>query len=774
MTTKERLGQVDERVRAEGRIRVGVTQVAEYGICLLLGALCTGAELFGRCTPLGVAMVAAAGTGVRGFCTLVGTVSGYLFFFGIEGGLHYIAAAVLCYAIAFAIYDTRLRDKTWFLPAVAALLCALCRFLYLSGGGFAASDVIFFLSEPLLLFAAAYAYRSLFEMETGHSKRFAQMEEHERLALLALGATVLMSLSGVQFMGEFSLGRILAAVTVMALSKGGIQAGLMSGVGVGLTMDLCSGRSPYYSMAYALAGLACGLASKRGKFMAAFCYLAGNSAAVLWTWDSGIRIALLYEVVAAAVVFLLLPRRIREQTGKLLALPAPRTADWEGAKEVAIRHVRETARAFRELYDSIRESMRPLKNTEDPAQIFHRAAEHTCKTCRLRELCWQEDYQSTQQQLGDALGELLERGKADGNDFPPRFRSRCIHFPAYLAAVNEELLSLLYRRRYQGKLRENRAALCRQYAEVDRILEKAAMEIAVEFTPDLPREARLRHFLRGKGVAEEGRVYYDPQGHLRIETPGTAHLRTEDARTQLGTLLSVSLRPPEELQDGRLLFPQAEPLAATAGVSGRSRAGESVSGDTGTWFRREDGLLCILLCDGMGSGAAARQESALAVRLLQSFLKAGVEPEIALATLNAALTLRGEEGGGCSTVDLLTIELYGGQCGIYKLGAAPTYLCRNGKVSMLSGKTLPAGLTAGETSAPDQLRHRAHAGDWILLLSDGVLGGEDDAWLCELLSSYQGNSPGELAEQITKRATQENGGADDMTVIAVKLGAKDA
>lgn len=772
MITKEKLGRVRVGIQAGAEVRTGLLRVAEYGICLLLSALCTGAELFGRCSPLGLAMVAAAGAGGRGFAALIGAVSGYLFFFGVEGGLHYIAAAVLCYAIAFAVFETPLGEKEWFMPSVAALLLGICRFIYLSGSGFGSSELIFFLSEPPILFAASYAYRALFTLDRA-KRSYAQLEGEERFALLTLGATLLMALSAVLLMGEFSLGRILAAVAVMALSKAGAKAGLLAGISVGLTMDLCSGRAPYYSMIYALAGAACGLAAKRNRFIVALSYLLASTAAVLWTWEAGLRLSLLYEVLAAVPLFLLLPRRLREQTGKLLALEAPRSGDWEGARDLAVRHVRETARAFRALYESIRESMRPLKNTEDPAQVFHRAAEKSCKSCRLRELCWQHDYQTTQQQLGDALPQLLERGKAENSDFPPQFRSRCIHFPAYLAATNEELLALLYRRRYQGTLREHRAALCQQYAEVDRILEKAAMEIAVEFTPDLPRQARLRHYLRGRGLDEMGRVYYDAQGHLRVETPAAAHLRTEDGRRRLGEALSVSLRPAEELGNGALLFPQAEPLAATAGVSGRSKAGEGVSGDTGTWFRREDGLLCILLCDGMGSGAAARQESALAVRLLQNFLKAGVAPELALATLNSALTLRGEEGGGCSTVDLLTVELYSGQCGIYKLGAAPTYLCRAGKVSTLAGASLPAGLCAGESPSPDKLQKRAMAGDWLVLLSDGVLGGEDDAWLRAVLENYAGNSPGELSEQITTAAAARNGEADDMTVIALRLESKE-
>jgi stage II sporulation protein E len=171
----------------------------------------------------------------------------------------------------------------------------------------------------------------------------------------------------------------------------------------------------------------------------------------------------------------------------------------------------------------------------------------------------------------------------------------------------------------------------------------------------------------------------------------------------------------------------------------------------------------------MGSGAEARKESGLAVRLLQSFLKAGVEPEAALCTVNSALALRGEETGGCTTVDLLTIELYTGLCSVYKFGAAPTYLRKKQKVSCITGSALPAGIMAGDDVKPDVTRFRADDGDWILLLSDGMMGGEKDDWLRGYLAEFQGQSPGELADKLLELSGEESDSADDSTVIAVRL-----
>ena len=83
---------------------------------------------------------------------------------------------------------------------------------------------------------------------------------------------------------------------------------------------------------------------------------------------------------------------------------------------------------------------------------------------------------------------------------------------------------------------------------------------------------------------------------------------------------------PRRRGEGGLSLIQQEPLMAVAGVAAQRKGGETVSGDAGTYFKRPDGMLYVLLCDGMGSGPEANRESTLAVRLLEQFLQAGSPP----------------------------------------------------------------------------------------------------------------------------------------------------
>ena len=258
----------------------------------------------------------------------------------------------------------------------------------------------------------------------------------------------------------------------------------------------------------------------------------------------------------------------------------------------------------------------------------------------------------------------------------------------------------------------------------------------------------------------------------RIPLPGLAPLRQKEGVAKLSALMGLPLRAAEEERRDRLVLVQGEPLMAVAGAASRTREGQTVSGDTGAWFKGEDGTLYVLLCDGMGSGPAARRESSLAVRLLEQFLRAGVRPENALSTISAALALRGEEEMGFTTVDLLQLDLFTGEAAVYKYGAAPTYIRKGTGVSRVTGASLPAGLAGGEGGEPDMSRVRLEPGDWAVLITDGVTaGGEDDQWLRDALRAYRGDSPKELA-QIILEGAPGGGAADDRTVLVLRVAAR--
>lgn len=194
-----------------------------------------------------------------------------------------------------------------------------------------------------------------------------------------------------------------------------------------------------------------------------------------------------------------------------------------------------------------------------------------------------------------------------------------------------------------------------------------------------------------------------------------------------------------------------------------TRSHREENGDRCVWFPGTGNDYFVLLCDGMGTGAGAARESREAAEVLKQMLTAGFPAEYALRSLNSLAVLR--ELGGCTTVDLLRIQLDTGRSTLYKWGASSSYLLKNGQLRKIGTAGPPPGLSVNARETVDRLS--LGGGEVLILLSDGA--GEDTllrtAWTAPV------PSPGELAAAIVEQGAQEG---DDATVAVVRLTTCDA
>lgn len=207
-------------------------------------------------------------------------------------------------------------------------------------------------------------------------------------------------------------------------------------------------------------------------------------------------------------------------------------------------------------------------------------------------------------------------------------------------------------------------------------------------------------------------------------------------------------------------------LRCRVGTLLRPKEGETQCGDQLAVFTAGP-VLYMLLSDGMGSGPAAHAESAMTVRLLRQFLKAGIQPASALKTINTALTLRCQEQGSFTTIDLLALDRRSGAARLYKYGAAASYVKKGGVVTRLDGVSLPAGLQSAH-QPPESTGLSLEPGSALVMVSDGVTGDGDD-WLRELLRQWPGGDSQELAQMVMAESRRHGGLRDDCAVLALRV-----
>ena len=658
-------------------------RLLEVGIRFFLAAALTASQTAGGYAPFALGLVSAAGAGIPGAAALAGTAAGAFLFLDFSAALPHLAIAILILTAATSFRGVARLGTARAQALTAAGLTLAVQGIYVAQSLAPLEHLAPCLAAVCLTGASAWFFRPLLQPDS---------TQPLQNGLLFLTASLLLALNDLTLLGV-SLGRA-ALCTLLAYTAydRGMAVGAAAGLGLGLTVDLCTGAGDgLFTAGLGLAGLLAGSRQGRRRSWAAIAFLLAVLAALLPAEDP-FASPLLVEALLGMAAFLLLPGRL---FGGKRVQRAEVSSSTVGSQ--LKERLNKAAGALRDLYDSMGRGPSP-STEENPAIVFDRAAEKVCRGCALCALCWQKEYTGTFNALNDATPYLLERGRALPKDFPQYFADRCIHLPDFITAVNGELSAFLLRRQYRRQLEETRRSAQGQYAQLSELLTATAAGL-------------------GEPVPVSGRAAYPRE---REEAPSPC---------QVG----ATLRPKE---------------------------GETVCGDTLSSFQREDGAWCLLLADGMGSGEAARKESALTCRLLRQFLEAGIEPEAALKTLNSAMALRGAETGSFTTIDLCVLQPATGEASFYKYGAAPSYLKKGGAVRRIAGGSLPAGLR-GSPAAPDITHARLEVGGFLVMISDGVADPGRDEWLMDLLAGWEGEDPQALAGLILSESIRREHLLDD-------------
>ncbi len=751
------------------QIAIALSWILNFALGMILATI----PLFGGSAPFGIAIAARAGGGIASMMCALGASIGYLLSFGFREGIKSVAAVILVFSAGFVFQDVKLSRASAFMPSIAAFFTLLTSFLGYYTASAGTYMVLPIAAQTILAFGASYFFREAFVSEEPMTE---SAELRHGISLLLLLACVLMALTRVTIYETVSLGRICAILLVqMVAFRGGALGGAAAGVLLGAAMDAVAARAVFFSLSYAVSGLVSGIFSRHGRLLFLISYILCGALSVIFYAGSSLHPELLYENFAASVCFLVLPNRFLNQMGTILSLPHSGMSE-SGLRRYTAQRVRQMATAFEDLYATVDATISPQCNEEDISQVFDRASELVCCKCKNKSKCWNGSYMDTLTVFNDVSDLIQNRGMLRREDLPEHFLERCLKPEELVIAVNSELRARIYRRQYMSRLEENAAVAYCQYHDLAEILIGVSEELMNAYGPDPLAQRRLRRYLNSMDVDADISVFRDRSGrlHIILESAKLKRLMQEASYMErLSDAVGVRLCRPnvgsDARSEGRITLLEAEPLSVSVGVASMKKAGESVSGDRGTYFKTEQGTLCILLSDGVGSGENAAKESVAAVRILERFLRTGIEPSLAMKMLNSVMLLKNCDSWGFATVDLLCIDLFTGNAAFYKYGAAPSYVRSGKQIRRVRSESLAAGLGSGDCGTPDIVRMRLHPGNLALIASDGVIAEQNDSWVRKLLADSDGDSMKHLAREMLKTAMKQYGCIDDMTVLAVRV-----
>lgn len=750
----------DYRLRARSDIAIDLLTGVVGGVFAVAHAL------FGV-YPFGLAFCASLGRHV--LPAFIGAAIGCRFM-GASGGLYLAAYGILLLLrTLFSQVSRRISGRGLFAEepmfrvlSVTLVGCAMATYELVLFGVYDYT-VLFALGTVFFPAFLTFVYTRLGEAGLGVREALgkAPYQPTGNAALLTEAAGVLLLFSVVYSLQPYvffgiSVGRCVLTAIVLLLAK---RFGALRACAAGLIIAL--GDSLTYAPAFGLLGLLAGLYQNIGMpcALAAAVLAGGGYAASVGKLTGFLAIVPEMAITSlAAWPFLRFFERAEDDFFTVgTARPQPRRPR-ENKREKRIGF----SKAYGDIAKALSESVRDEESfgAGEYEALCRRVKEGVCRRCEHASDCRAEDV---------VLRALA--GTANGTEEYHGESGVCEAFSRMAEELRAGAADLLQKKRSGGL----RGAFCTEYALHAKLLREAAQKRRDEEEEDETASAALAARLKEQGIAAENVTVFGK----RMRRIRLSDVRWQDGGEGGGDCLRAictdvcgkGLDTGGISYNGKKItyyFESEEKFTAeTAIASVPCRYGEPC-GDRACGFSAPDGMAFAAVCDGMGSGKEAANAASVGVAVLSSLLSAGAETETTLEILGNLLCADASE---CSvSVDLLAVDLIKGSAVFHKSGAAASFVRRGEALYRIRAKTIPMGVFRSVDS--EEVRLDLEDGDLLILLSDGVMcGNEDGGWLKELLRETLCEDLNVLARTVLAAAKERAAGdtADDMTVAITRV-----
>ncbi len=722
--------------------------------------------IFENFMPFGLVLVGGC-TAVFLPSSATGALIGYFFSAVSSGGFKYIAALLAVVAIRLLLSGyTRLSENPFFLGGITLLSNAFTSAVTYSG---VPLDLLKLAAECIIIFGAIFVTHNTFE---ALSTKQTGLTLDETACLVCTAVIILIGLIKFSIF-DISVGRTVGVFLLLTSARYGGTA-VSSACGIALSFA-CAVTSSYENGfgIYALMGLAAGVFAMLGKYAIATTSVATALIGVSlmqFKENSGLFLA---EILLSSVTFLLIPRSMGINFSKFF-YRQPMVNLQNGATKALSLRLNLASSALVDVADTVSQVSSELSkiNAPDFKSVIGLIEQDACCGCKLRLHCWENKSAATL----DAVMQMVNSIK--GGDTSPdlsvidEFQGRCIRINKMQETVKfrySQYASLLSA---ESRIDEVRQVVSEQFEGVSDMLN----ELSQSLTDDEHFNARAAESaasaLKNIGIhTDECAAKIDKFGRMSLEMKIKYDNSTVFNRLQIMKVLSLACERdfsvPSITKTGSAAVITVNERAnyrIDIGIEQHCAVAGSICGDAYKYFNDGKGHFVMLLSDGMGTGGRAAVDSAMASGLMARLLKAGFGYDCSLKILNSSMLFKSSDES-LATMDIASIDLFTGSTELYKAGAAPTLVRRNGHSGRAESQSLPVGILKDVSfdRAGIRLRH----GDILLLVSDGVTF-EGTEWIRQELEAWRDGSAQALAEHICDSARRRytTSRPDDITVMA--------
>ncbi len=565
-----------------------------------------------------------------------------------------------------------------------------------------------------------------------------------------------------------------------------LYIGYCYGAGGGTIAGACIGSVMAYQQSdvslpgfMAMLGILAGAFREKGRLASGLAFMAGviltGYLGVPWMLD----IASLQGMVAAVLVFVLLPEGLISRQ----KMPVKNKEDFEAdsIETLTRNRLKDFSDSFRKLAGTFNAGVAPrsLLSQEEVDEAFDELTRNVCASCSRCSYCWEKEYYETYNAASNILDYFSKNGDMARSELPLSFKKRCINIDRFLNETSRVMEVAKLNLNWRNRMMESRLAIAGQLGEVAEIIEDFSEELGADTVVDRPEIATLRQRLSMSKVNVKSlTVAKKPNNRRSIYM--VAKMRRGRCMTTKEIcgvikevfgkefILAKGCRMVISKEFNTYEFVEDIHLKTVQGIASAVKSQEDVSGDSYTFLALPGGQMIMSLSDGMGSGKLASEDSGYIIELLEQLLDTGFGKQSAVRLINSLMFLKSEQKA-FSTIDMSILDMYSGICEFIKVGASTTYIKHKSGVEAIRSESLPVGAFT-QVDYEGAVR-QMEDGDMIIMITDGIINHLEGENKEEILGDYIGQldiaSPQETANAILKYAMAGSKYVinDDMTVL---------
>lgn len=484
-------------------------------------------------------------------------------------------------------------------------------------------------------------------------------------------------------------------------------------------------------------------------------------------------------VLLSACIFFILPNKWLNEFAVIFNLSKDRLAMKNVVnrnRELLCKRLSNLAEVFNDMNIIYRNMIKKGMSKEDVKKIlYEELCDKICSYCPERNHCHRTFADSTKKVFEELITIAFERGKATLLDIPSYLTSRCKQTTAILGSVNT--LTAQYKKylTMASDVDSSKLMIAEQLLGISKVIDALSKEVDSNISFDTVRENKILDELTYHNIICIDAVVFEKDIHtlvasLVVRKEDAEKLRIVDCVGKVcGQKMAVFEMFPSVRPNYTVINLKTAPrFDCMFGVSQRTKANSSVSGDNYSVIKLDGDRILFAISDGMGSGEKAENYSELSIALIENFYKAGFDNDIIISSVNKLLSLHKDDI--FSALDIGVLDLKNGICDFIKMASPVTFIVSTEEVKKVESTSLPLGIV--DDAYPLIKKEVVSSGDYIILVSDGISDSfENDEVFKEEILSLRAKNPQELADQLLERALSKNKGyaIDDMTVLAIKI-----